>query len=84
MPINKYYMNFATSFSPFKPTKGIKRNQLYTHRFPQLNLEILTNVTSGYFIWHDAYAHTSGCVSTSQPQEPLNIGMYLDWGKKHT
>ena len=29
------------------------------------------------FIWHDAYPHTTGCVSTSQPQEPLNIGMYL-------
>ena len=35
------------------------------------------------FIWHDAYPHTTGCVSTSQPQEPLNIGMYLDLGKKH-
>ena len=34
-------------------------------------------------IWHDACPHTTGCVSTSQPQEPLNIGMYLDLGKKH-
>ena len=48
MPINKFYVNFATSFDPFKPTKGIKRNQKYAHRFPQFNFEILTNVTSGY------------------------------------
>ena len=48
MPINKFYVNFAGSFDPFKPTKGIKRNQRYAHRFPQINFEILTNVTSGY------------------------------------
>ena len=48
MPINKFYVNFAISFGPFKPTKGIKRNQKYAHRFPQFNFEILTNVTSGY------------------------------------
>ena len=45
-------MNFSTSFDPFKPRKGIKRNQRYAqifaHRFPQFNFEILTNVTSGY------------------------------------
>ena len=44
MPINKFYVNFAISFGPFKPTKGIKRNQKYAHRFPQFNFEILTNV----------------------------------------
>ena len=108
MPINKFYVIFATSFGPFKPTKVIKRNQKYEHRFPQFNFEILTNVTSGYldptlpigpgtvlsfsgrpargrsFIWHDAYPHTTGCVSTSQPQEPLNIGMYLVRGPEST
>ena len=39
MPINKFYVNFATSFGPFKPTKCIKRNQKYAHRFPQLNFD---------------------------------------------
>ena len=48
MPINKFYVNFAIRFGPFKPTKGIKRNQKYAHRFPQLNFEILTNVTPGF------------------------------------
>ena len=28
--------------------------------------------------------HTTGCVGTSQPQDTLNIGMYLDLGKKHS
>ena len=48
MPINNFDVNFAISFGPFKPTKDIKRNQRYAHRFPQFNFEILTNVTSGY------------------------------------
>ena len=30
---------------------------------------------------HDAYPHTTCCVSTSQPQDTLNTGMYLDLGK---
>ena len=33
---------------------------------------------------HDAYPHTTCCVSTSQPQDTLNTGMYLDLGKKHS
>ena len=52
MPINKFNMKFATSFDPFKSTKGIKRNQRYAqifaHRFLKFNFEILTNVTTGY------------------------------------
>ena len=43
MPINTFYVNFATtSFDPFKPTKGIKRNQRYAqifaHRFPPVQI----------------------------------------------
>ena len=30
---------------------------------------------------HDAYPHRTCCVSTSQPQDTLNTGMYLDLGK---
>ena len=33
---------------------------------------------------HDAYPHTTCCVSTSQPQDTLNTGMYLDLVKKHS
>ena len=51
MPINKFDVNFATSFDPFKPTKDIKRNQRYAQifaqRLPQFNFEILTSVISG-------------------------------------
>ena len=55
MPINKFYVNFATSFGPFKPTKGIKRNQKYAYRFPQFNFEILTNVTLATWVQHCPY-----------------------------
>ena len=55
MPINKFYVNFATSFGPFKPTKGIKRNQRYAHRFPQFNLKFWPMSPLATWVLHCQY-----------------------------